>query len=201
MTQDIQTRDHRDVISEIRASGHWGIILTVAQRHGFLPRYLFERDKAVAEARNDAMAALDNEGVAREVIGRWWGVSRISVTTSIVAHRKACAEEPTDYGEPDETKPGMVKGHGEKREDCTRYGECLSAYAKKSGFHARCPDVCSGYRVDIAPLPNAADPKTIVDALGLPMARGERKRRVTDFLHQLDAPTVCAQARNKGCGI
>lgn len=175
MTQDTQTRDHRGVISEIRTAGHWGIILTVAQRHGFLPRHLFDRDLSVAEARNDAMAALDGAGVSRDVIGRWWGVSRVSVTTSIAAHRKACAEEPADYDEPDETKPGMVRGHGEKREDCVRYAECLNSYARKSGFHARCPDACSGYRLVVY--------------------------HATDYLKQLDAPTVCAQARNKGCGI
>ena len=193
--------DSGETIREIRAAGHWGIILTVAQRHGFLPRHLFDRDLSVAEARNDAMAALDGAGVSRDVIGRWWGVSRVSVTTSIAAHRKASAEEPADYDEPDETKPGMVRGHGEKREDCTRYAECLNAYARKSGFHARCPDACSGYRVELEPLPNASDPKTIVDALAIPMAQGDRRRRATYFLHQLDAPTVCAQARNKGCGI
>lgn len=168
-------RNHGAVVREIRGRGVkvWGAILGVAQHHGFLPRHIFDSEPSVIDARNEAMEALDNMGVDREDIARWWRTSVLHVRSGIAAHRRAYGYD--NGREPSETKPGLIRGHGEKRDDCTGYESCLAAYAKKSGFHARCPDACSGYL--------------------------QIKRRATDYLRQREAPSVCAQATPKGHGI
>lgn len=41
--------------------------------------------------------------------------------------------------------PMMVRGTGERRDDCTGYTECLGRVAKTAATSAHCPEACPGF--------------------------------------------------------
>lgn len=138
--------DKEALIAELRERELWGVVYGIAQEHGILLNYMLTMAEAVKDARNEAWHALDARCASRADIARWWNTSTLHVRSGISAHRKAIREararKPVD-----ESRPGLIHGKGEKHEDCARYASCVAEYARKSGTHARCPSVCSGYQL------------------------------------------------------
>jgi len=172
----VERRDNTAAFREIRERGKQfaAVILNAASQ--FIERTpisLLDNDPELTETRYAIWHRFAKLGVSVKDIARWWGLNEKAVHNGIAKHRHE--EELATLTYQDETRPRMVPGRGEKHEDCVRYAECVNTFAKKSNVHARCPLQCSGY-VQI-------------------------KRRATDYLKQLDAPTVCAQATSKGAGI
>lgn len=168
-------RNNREAFRDLLSRGQKvrELFLNTANRLGVMPEYLFDDDETLIETRDALWSEFGRLAVAYADIARWWRVHPKVVHYAINQYR--VEEQLVARRHHNETTPRMVTGRGEKHEDCTRYGACLDAFAKKSGTHGRCPFECSGY-VQI-------------------------KRRATDYLEQRKAPSVCAQATPKGHGI
>lgn len=168
-------RDNREAFRDLLSRGQKvrELFLNAANKLGIVPQYLFDDDETLIETRDALWSEFGRLAVAYADIARWWHVHPKVVHYAINQYR--VEEQLIERRHHNETAPRMVTGRGEKHEDCTRYDSCLNVFARKSSTHGRCPFECSGYT--------------------------QIRRHATDYLKQLDAPTVCAQARPKGAGI
>lgn len=158
-------------IRQMIDAGVWGIALTVAQRHGLQPRSLFEMGDVTLDARGETWSLMLAAGVKHSQIIAWWSTTRQHVNAALGAHARTMKRALPDA---DETKPGMVPGYGDRREDCATYTGCLDIAGKSSKRQCRCPDACSAY---------------------VPV-----RLSVIDYLKQKTAPEKHAAARSCGGG-
>jgi hypothetical protein len=132
----------RPAVIEMRSRNLWGLVITIAQKYDLQPYSMFDTSKLSFDARSEAWSLLRENGASQSEIAGWWKVNASTVGTAIlVYHKKQGKVISTNT-----VKPGMVRGKGERRENCEHYRTCLDNASRKTSAHCKCPSDCLAFR-------------------------------------------------------
>lgn len=160
-----EPRDPVWVKRSMQGRDMWGILLNIAQRHCLQPRSMFDMVDVTREARGDAWEAMLDAGASIAELAMWWNTSTSAVSRFVAGRMADRGGKSTAQ---DETTPRLIRGEGDRRDDCKAYMGCLGDAGKASFGQARCPRKCTGYQ----PI----------------------RLRATDYMDQKDAPDKYASS-------